>query len=65
MTFKDALHVVSVDVVWKLLIPSWAMGLTARLRRVHLAFDELEVSIVNSSLPFSSHLNGLKYYRNI
>ena len=43
MTFKEALHVVSNEMILKLIVPEWAMGLTERLRTVHVAFDELEV----------------------
>jgi hypothetical protein len=43
MTFKEALHVVSSDVMIKMLVPNWALGLTQRLRNTRLAFDELEV----------------------
>ncbi|KAG6849999.1 hypothetical protein H0H93_002789, partial [Arthromyces matolae] len=37
-----ALHIVSTDVFLKLIVPSWALGLTQRFRNVRLAFDELE-----------------------
>jgi hypothetical protein len=43
MSFKESLNIISSDVVLKLLVPSWAMGLTPRLRRVRAAFDEIEV----------------------
>ncbi|KAK7457058.1 hypothetical protein VKT23_010360 [Stygiomarasmius scandens] len=42
MTFKDALHEVSTGVFTKLIIPQWAMHLTNRLRKIQLAFDELD-----------------------
>ncbi|KAH7923074.1 cytochrome P450 [Leucogyrophana mollusca] len=42
MTFKDALHFVTTDLLTKLLVPKWAFGLTKRWRRTRLAFDELE-----------------------
>ncbi|KAG1760759.1 cytochrome P450 [Suillus occidentalis] len=41
LTFKDALHTVTQDLTLKFLVPRWAMGLTKRLRRARLAFDEL------------------------
>lgn len=44
MTFKDVIHTVSSNVFFKLLIPNWGMRLTKKLRRIQLAFDELEVS---------------------
>ncbi|KAF8161203.1 cytochrome P450 [Crassisporium funariophilum] len=43
MTFKDALHVVTSDFFFKLILPGWAMGLTERLRRTTLAFTELRL----------------------
>ena len=43
MTYKDALQVVTHDFVLKLVVPSWAMGLTPRLRKVKRAFEELHV----------------------
>lgn len=45
MTFKEALHLVSTDVVLRLIFPNWAMGLTKKLRKVRLAFEELNVRI--------------------
>ncbi|KAG1746237.1 cytochrome P450 [Suillus occidentalis] len=41
LTFKDALRTVAQDVILQCLVPRWAMGLTKRLRRARLAFDEL------------------------
>ena len=43
MTFKNALHTASVNIVLKLLTPDWVPGITKRLRRVRLAFHELKV----------------------
>jgi hypothetical protein len=43
MTFKDALHILSTNLVQKLIVPSWAKNLTKRLRNVELAFTELKV----------------------
>jgi len=43
MTFKDAIHTASANIVLKLLAPDWAPGITERLRRVRLAFHELKV----------------------
>ncbi|KAI0279041.1 cytochrome P450 [Russula aff. rugulosa BPL654] len=42
MTFKDALHILSTNLVQKLIVPSWAKNLTKRLRNVELAFTELK-----------------------
>ncbi|KAH7887086.1 cytochrome P450 [Phlebopus sp. FC_14] len=41
MTLKDALHTVTNDLPIKVLVPKWALGMTARFRRTRLAFDEL------------------------
>ena len=43
MTFKDALHVITNDFILKLIVPGWASGLTPRLRKVKLGFEELHV----------------------
>ena len=43
MTYHDALHIVASDFIIKLIVPSWALGLTARMRKVKLAFEELHV----------------------
>ena len=43
MTYKDALHVVTNDFMLKLMIPGWALGLTPRLKKVKLGFEELHV----------------------
>ena len=45
MTYKDALHVVTNDIILKLVVPSWALGLTPRLRKVKLGFEELHVRL--------------------
>jgi hypothetical protein len=46
MSFKDALHIVSTDMVLPVVVPSWAMGLTERLRKANLAMKELRVGIL-------------------
>ncbi|KAI9438703.1 cytochrome P450 [Lactarius indigo] len=42
MTFKDALHILSANLGLKILLPNWAMNLTAHTRKVNLAFNELK-----------------------
>ncbi|KAI0000164.1 cytochrome P450 [Russula compacta] len=42
MTFKDALHILSTNLVLKIVLPSWAKNLTKHTRKVHLAFNELK-----------------------
>jgi hypothetical protein len=43
MTFKDALHILSANLILKLVVPDWAMNLTKQTRKVGLAFTELKV----------------------
>ncbi|KAJ3552928.1 hypothetical protein NM688_g3893 [Phlebia brevispora] len=45
MAFKDALHVVSTDILAKVLFPDWFLKYSpwGRLRNVHVAFQELEM----------------------
>ncbi|KAJ3923191.1 cytochrome P450 [Lentinula edodes] len=42
MSFKDAIHEVSMNCFIKVIFPDWAMGLTEHTRRVRLAFEELD-----------------------
>ncbi|KIK59170.1 hypothetical protein GYMLUDRAFT_684483 [Collybiopsis luxurians FD-317 M1] len=42
MTFKGALHEVSMKAFVKFFVPEWAMGITALTRRVRLASEELD-----------------------
>lgn len=50
MTFQKALHIVSCDTFFKLVVPDWATGLTQRMRDLNVAFAELEVSHSAASL---------------
>jgi hypothetical protein len=43
MTYKDALDVTTNDFILKVAVPGWALGLTPRLRKVKLGFEELHV----------------------
>ena len=43
MTFKEALHILSTDLIMKIALPYWAKNLTERARKVDLAFTELKV----------------------
>jgi hypothetical protein len=47
MSFKESLHLVTTNVYTKMLVPSWPMGFTGPLRKISLAFDELEVVVVS------------------
>ena len=50
MTYKDALHVATNDFILKVALPSWALGLTPRLQKVKLGFEDLRVCITNNML---------------
>jgi hypothetical protein len=43
MTFKDALHFFSTNLIQKFLQPKWATHLTKHSRKIELAFMELKV----------------------
>lgn len=47
MTFKDALHTVSVGIPFKVVLPSFVMRLSSSLRKIDLAFHELRVRSYN------------------
>ena len=49
MTFKDALHILSTNLVQKMALPDWAKYLTKQTRKVDLAFKELKVCHPDSS----------------
>jgi hypothetical protein len=55
MTFKDALHILSTDVMLKIILPDWAKNLTERTRKVHLAFSEMRVCAFGLSLLYMCH----------
>ena len=44
MSFKDALHVVSQDMILGVLFPKWAMSATARLAKARDAIADLKAS---------------------
>jgi len=46
MTFKDALHILSTNLVLKIILPNWAMRLTKHTRKIDLAFTELKQYIL-------------------
>jgi hypothetical protein len=43
ITFKDALHVISANLILKLSLPDWAKYLTTHTRKVEMAFTEFKV----------------------
>jgi hypothetical protein len=43
MTFKDALHILSTNLIQKIIMPDWATHLTKHSKNVELAFCELKV----------------------
>jgi hypothetical protein len=49
MTFKDALHVMSTNLILKIILPNWAKYLTKHTRKVDLAFTEIKVRNFKSS----------------
>ena len=59
MTYKDALHVTTKDFILKLMVPGWALGLTPRLRKVKLGFEELHVCHQHPMLLASLSSNGV------
>ena len=61
MTFKDALHVLSKNLVLKIALPKWAMNLTERTRRINLAFIEMKVpyaTLVSIVSPTADELDS-------
>ena len=55
MTFKDALHILSTNVILKIILPGWAKNLTERTRKIDLAFTEMEVCNFGLSLLYICH----------
>jgi hypothetical protein len=49
MTFKDALHILSTNLLQKIIIPDWAKNLMKHSRNVELAFSEMKVCYSNPS----------------
>lgn len=43
MAFKDALRILSTNLLLIMVLPDWAKKLTANTRKAHLAFGELKV----------------------
>ena len=48
MTFKDALHIMSTNMVLKFILPNWAKYLTKHVRKLDLAFKEIKVRYFKS-----------------
>ena len=46
MTFRDALHTVSVGGYLRVAIPVIIMNMFSPLRKINLAIDELQVSVI-------------------
>ena len=55
MTFKNALHTLSSNLVLKIAVPNWAKNSTKHTRKVDLAFMELKVCYSKSSRPCMPH----------
>jgi hypothetical protein len=61
MTFKDALHILSTNLIKKIMFPNWAKYLTKSARRTDLAFMELKVCCFKlSQLCFVVHTSYLE-----
>jgi hypothetical protein len=43
LSLNEALHVATHNFIIKLLVPGWALGLTARFRKVKVGFEEMRV----------------------
>ena len=43
MTFKDALHILSTNLILKIVLPRWAKHVSKHARKIDLAFRELKV----------------------
>ena len=56
MTFKDALHVSSTNLILKMILPSWAMKLTEHTRKADRALNELKVPYPTTYLLYISWL---------
>ena len=50
MTFKDALHILSSNLILKISLPGWTTNLTERTRKIELAFNELKVPCLSRYL---------------
>jgi hypothetical protein len=49
MTFKDALHIMSTNLIMKIILPGWTKNLTKHNRTVEQSFVELKVSYFDLS----------------
>ena len=49
MTFKDALHILSTNLIMKIILPSWTKNLSKHNKKVHQSFVELKVLFFNPS----------------
>ncbi len=49
MTFKDALHILSTNLLQKMIAPDWAKHFMKHSRKVELSFMELKVCYSKSS----------------
>ena len=43
MTFKDALHILSTNLIMKIILPEWTQNLTKHNRKIQQSFVELKV----------------------
>jgi hypothetical protein len=61
MTFKDALHILSTNLIMKIALPNWATNLTKHTRKVNLAFVELKVRYSKSVLSYPCFMPEQQY----
>ena len=43
MSMRDALHIVSVGTLEKVMLPGWSLNLTKHLQSIKIAYEELQV----------------------
>ena len=43
MSMKDALHLVSMGITAKVMLPDWSLKLTKHLQSIRIAYEELRV----------------------
>ena len=50
MSMKDALHIISRESRFKIILPDWSLNLTKELQKVKVAYEELQVQKVAPNL---------------
>jgi len=68
MTFKDALHIVSIDMTLGIAVPNWAMGLTNRLRtywEAYQNFMQYMREMINDRRVSGKGTDGVDLFSNL